>query len=275
MRLVQLLAICTIASGACSTAVCGGENIEIKQAWSRATPNGSPVGAGYLTIENQGNSPDRLLEVNSASARKVELHTTTVENGVASMKPVNDGLLIPANGSVTLQPGGNHLMLIGLSAPLAEGARVPVELHFEKAGKIAATLNVAAIGSLTPPTAAPSTQSIPNDAARRSENDFFTHLCGERLMANVTVSPARPGDFEIFVELEDIQERPLAARAVSITLTDEKHEAHPVTANAERVSDEKWRVRMSAAKSGNWLLSLNVDSSQAGQIEIAAPIVID
>jgi copper(I)-binding protein len=275
VRLVQLLAICTIASGACGTTVRGGENIEIKQAWSRATPNGSPVAAGYLTIENQGSSPDRLLEVNSASARKVELHTTVVENGVASMRPVNGGLLIPANGSVTLQPGGNHLMFIGLSAPLAEGTRVPVELYFEKAGKIAANLDVAAIGSLTPPTAALSTPSTANEAVRNSENDFFTHLCGDRLMVNVTVSPARPGDFEIFVELEDTQERPLAAKAVSITLTDENHESLPVTANAERVSDEKWRVKMSASKRGNWLLSLNVDTSQTGQVEIAAPIVID
>jgi hypothetical protein len=58
-------------------------------------------------------------------------------------------------------------------------------------------------------------------------------------------------------------------------LSDENHESLPVTANAERVSDEKWRVKMSASKRGNWLLSLNVDTSQTGQVEIAAPIVID
>ena len=94
-------------------------------------------------------------------------------------------------------------------------------------------------------------------------------------MANVTVSPARPGDVEIFVELEDAQERPLSAQTVSITLTDEKHQARPVTANAERVSDEKWRVKMSAPTRGTWLLSLNVDAPQTGQVEMAAPIVID
>jgi copper(I)-binding protein len=275
-RLAQFLAIFIIASAVGSTAVHGSQIVTIKQAWSRATPKGSPVAAGYLTIENQSGAPDRLVEVRSPFARKVELHTTTVENGVTSMKPVDGGLVIPANASVTLQPGGNHLMFVGINAPLAEGEQVAVELFFEKAGKVTANLDVAPLGSLKPRDSERSpgkAEAAPPSA--NSENAFFTHLCGEKLMANVTVSPARVGDFEIFVELENAEEQPLAAQALSITLSDEKHRSESVTANAERVSDDRWRVKMSAPASGAWLLSLNVRIASADHVEIAAPILIE
>jgi copper(I)-binding protein len=275
-RLARLLAIFVMASAVSSTAVHGSQIISIKQAWSRATPKGSPVAAGYLTIENQSSSPDRLVEVRSTFARKVELHATTVENGVTSMKPVDGGLVLPANGSVTLQPGGNHLMFVGINAPFAEGDQVAVELLFEKAGKVTASLDVAALGSLKPRDSERSpgnAEAAP--ASEKSENAFFTHLCGEKLMANVTVSPARVGDFEVLVELENAEEQPLAAEAVSITLSDEKNRSESVTANAERVSDDRWRVKMSAATSGTWLLSLNVKIASADHVEIAAPILID
>ena len=94
-------------------------------------------------------------------------------------------------------------------------------------------------------------------------------------MANVTVSPARPGDFEVVVELEDAQEEPLAAQAVAVTLFDEKRQTELITADAERISGEKWRVKMSAPTAGTWLLSLDVKTASAGQVEIAAPIVIE
>jgi periplasmic copper chaperone A len=277
-RLARLLAIFIMAGAVSSTAVHGSQIVNIKQAWSRATPKGSPVAAGYLTIENQGGLPDRLVEVHSAFARKVEVHTTTVENGVTSMKPVDGGLVIPANSSVTLQPGGNHLMFVGINAPLAEGEQVTVELFFEKAGKITASLEVAALGSLKPPAVQQSPGSGKAEAApalEKLENSFFTHLCGEKLMANVTVTPARVGDFEVFVELENAEEQPLAAEAVSITLSDEKNRSQSVTANAERVSNEKWRVKLSAPTSGAWLLALNVKIPSADNVEIAAPILIE
>ena len=272
-RLAQLLAILTITGAVSTTTVRGDQTINIKQGWSRATPKGSPVAAGYLTIENQGDSPDRLVEVHSAVARKVELHTTTVENGVTSMKPVDGGLVIPAKGSITLQPGGGHLMFLGLNAPLTEGHQVAVELLFEKAGKVAINLDVAATGSLKPRAVEP----LPNsaNAGPAPDNTFFTHFCGERLMANITVSPARPGDLEVLVELENAEEQPLAAQALSITLSDEKHRSESVTAKAERISDDKWRVKMSAPVSGTWLLALDVRIAPSDQVEIAGPILIE
>lgn len=213
----------------------------------------------------------------STFAKKVELHTTLIEHGIASMHPAKDGLLIPATESGTLKPGGNHLMFVGLNAPFIEGGKVAVELIFEKAGKITADLDVAPIGSLRPQASKPSPKQSETATAvtPRSEDSFFTHLCGEKLMANVTVSPARPGDFEVVVELEDAQEQPLIAQAVVITLFDEKRQTELITADAERMSDEKWRVKMSAPTSGTWLLSLKVKTASADQVEIAAPILIE
>src|SRR5579871_4084296 len=104
VRLVRLLAIWMVASVASLTAARGDPLIEIKQAWSRATPNGSRVAAGYLTIENHGDAADRLIEVHSLLAGKVDLHATTVDHGVTSMKPVDGGLPIPAGATTTLQP---------------------------------------------------------------------------------------------------------------------------------------------------------------------------
>jgi copper(I)-binding protein len=284
-RLGQILVFCILASVTVATTAKASQAISITQAWSRATPKGSPVAAGYLTIENRDGLPDRLLEVHSNSAKKVEIHTTVIEHGINSMHPVKDGLLIPATDSVTLKPGGSHLMFVGLNDPFVEGGNVAVDLIFERAGKITANLDIAAIGSLAPRTLGPRTlgpqgskpapKQIETSVSPRPDDTFFTHLCGEKLMANVTVSPARPGDFEIVVELEDAQEQPLAAQAVAVTLFDEKRQTELSAGNAERTGGAKWRIKMSAPASGTWLLSLNVKTASADQIEIAAPIVIE
>jgi periplasmic copper chaperone A len=274
-RLGQILVFCILASVTVATTAKASQAISITQAWSRATPKGSPVAAGYLTIENRDGLPDRLLEVHSNSAKKVEIHTTVIEHGINSMHPVKDGLLIPATDSVTLKPGGSHLMFVGLNDPFVEGGNVAVDLIFEKAGKITANLTIAAIGSLGVQSAKPTEKQTETATTSAPDDTFFTHLCGEKLMANVTVSPARPGDFEIVVELEDAQEQPLAAQAVAVTLFDEKRQTELSAGDAERTGDAKWRVKMSAPASGTWLLSLNVKTASADQIEIAAPIVIE
>jgi copper(I)-binding protein len=274
-RLAQMLVICIVASAIGAPTAYASQTIDITQAWSRATPKGSSVAAGYLTIANRDSLPDRLLEVRSTFAKKIELHTTAIEHGIASMRPVKDGLLIQAMDSITLKPGGSHLMFVGLNVPFVEGGKVAVELIFEKAGKINVDLDIAAIGSLRPQASEPSPKQSETAVTPRSEDTFFTHLCGEKLMANVTVSPARPGDFEVVVELEDEKEQPLAAQAVAVTLFDEKSRTELMTADAERMSDEKWRVKMSAPTPGTWLLSLNVKTASADQVEIAAPILIE
>jgi hypothetical protein len=94
------------------------------------------VAAGYLAISNAGAEPDRLVGVSSTIAKSVSLHQSRVDaNGVASMSPV-EMLEIPAGETVLLEPGGYHIMFMGLTGRFSEGDMLPVTLTFEKAGAI-------------------------------------------------------------------------------------------------------------------------------------------
>src|SRR4030088_2722064 len=115
-------------------------DLVITQAWSRATPGGAPVAGGYLTIENKGSLPDRLLSGASDAARKVEIHEVAQDKGIMTMRPIEGGLFIEAGKTVKFEPGGRHLMFIGLPASSREREQVSVSLVFEQAGKITVPL---------------------------------------------------------------------------------------------------------------------------------------
>src|SRR5579872_7497503 len=125
-------------------------NLVITQAWSRATPGGAKVGGGYLTITNEGSTPDRLIGGSAEFAAKVQVHEMSMNNGVMTMRPLEQGLVIEPGKTVKLSPGGLHLMLLDLKAPLKQGERVPVTLEFEKAGKVSVVLDVGGIGAMGP-----------------------------------------------------------------------------------------------------------------------------
>ena len=120
--------------------------LAIGHPWSRATPPGAAVGAGYLTIANEGAEPDRLVSATAAVAGRVQIHTMTEEGGVMNMRALPDGLEIPAGATVELAPGGNHLMLMDLAGPLKEGERIPAALRFEKAGTLDVEFAVGPMG---------------------------------------------------------------------------------------------------------------------------------
>ncbi|MGZ3348161.1 MAG: copper chaperone PCu(A)C [Xanthobacteraceae bacterium] len=128
----------------------GSADIAIEQAWSRATPKGANVAAGYLTIENRGNITDRLLSASTPAAHHVEIHEMLEMGGIMKMRPTKDGLPIPSHGKLVLSQGGSHLMFLQLAAPFSEGERVLVSLHFEKAGQIDTSFEVGGIGAKGP-----------------------------------------------------------------------------------------------------------------------------
>lgn len=112
-------------------------DLEIGHPWSRATPAGAKVAAGYLTIKNNGTSADRLISVTGVIAGKAEIHEMSVDaNGVMTMRPLADGLEIPAGGEVALKPGSAHIMFMDLKQPAKEGERFKGTLTFEKAGTV-------------------------------------------------------------------------------------------------------------------------------------------
>src|ERR1700720_2060109 len=90
---------CLFAAPLRAEAVKAGDLV-ISQAWSRATPGGAKTGGGYLTIENKGSAPDRLIGVSADVAGKVEVHEMAVNNGVMTMRPLDQGLTIDPGKSV-------------------------------------------------------------------------------------------------------------------------------------------------------------------------------
>jgi copper(I)-binding protein len=138
---------------ACAQEVKAGDLV-ITQAWSRATPGGAKVGGGYLTIENKGSTPDRLIGGSADVADKVQVHEMTMNNGVMTMRPLDKGLVIEPGKTVKLAPGGYHLMLLDLKIPLKQGDKLPVTLEFERAGKVSLSLDVQGIGTQGPAGAA-------------------------------------------------------------------------------------------------------------------------
>ena len=101
--------------------------------WSRETPPTASVAAGFVTIQNKGGRDDQLLRVESATAKRVEIHEMRHDNGVMRMREVAGGLPLPKNQEIVLQPGSYHIMLMGLKAPLKEGDKFPLTLRFKNA----------------------------------------------------------------------------------------------------------------------------------------------
>ena len=130
-------------------------DLVITQAWTRATPNGEKIGGGFLTIENKGSTPDRLIGGSTDAASKIEVHEMAMKDGVMTMRPLDNGLTIDPGKTVKLAPGGYHLMMFDLKDQLKQGDTVPVTLKFEKAGEVKVSLAVQGVGAQAPGDAAP------------------------------------------------------------------------------------------------------------------------
>lgn len=130
-------------------ASCGGPSaadIVIRDGWARSTAPSQSAGAIYATIENRGGSPDRLTGVVTTSATMVMIHESRNENGISRMRMV-DGLDIPAGSKVELKPGGTHVMIEGLTAPLVAGQRFDIKVTFDKSGERTVPVSVIAAGA--------------------------------------------------------------------------------------------------------------------------------
>lgn len=117
--------------------------LTIDRPWAR--PSAAANGAAYMTISTSGGTPDQLIGASSPVAGKVELHTNVVEGDVMRMRPVK-AIEINVGEPAVLKPGGLHVMLIGLKAPLKPGERFPLTLTFAKAGSVEVQVDVAAGG---------------------------------------------------------------------------------------------------------------------------------
>lgn len=124
-------------------------DVSVSSPWTRATANPGAAGAVFMTLSNGGSSADQLLSAASPVAATVELHTHAMRDGVMHMHPI-PLIEVPAGGKAVLQPGGLHIMLIDLKAPLREGQTVPLSLTFAKAGTMTVTVPVLGPGASGP-----------------------------------------------------------------------------------------------------------------------------
>lgn len=118
--------------------------VTVTEAWVRvAATTGTPT-AAYLVIANPGGQADALLSVSTPAASGVEMHETSTDmNGMTGMHPIAR-LEVPAGATVRLEPGGFHLMVTGLKAPLAVGGTIELDLVFEHAGRVVVQADVRA-----------------------------------------------------------------------------------------------------------------------------------
>ena len=143
----QILALWLMFVAAASAAP-PATSLRIEQAWARETPPGATVGAAYLRIVN-GGAADVLRGASTPIAKQVELHSSTVENGMMRMRPLPE-LAIPAHQTVAFKPGTLHIMLIDLARPLKAGERVRLTLVFRNAGPISVDVPVRGLDERDP-----------------------------------------------------------------------------------------------------------------------------
>ena len=121
--------------------------LEILSPWSRATPGGATIGAGYMTIRNTGATPDRLIGGTTDVASDFQFHQTTMEGDVSKMHEMKSGVEIKPGETVEFKPGSTHIMFVKLKHPLRQHDVVKGTLVFEKAGTVAIEYTVGGVGA--------------------------------------------------------------------------------------------------------------------------------
>lgn len=139
-----------LAALALQPAFAGSAEIQITRAWSRASVGSGGNGVVYLTIENTGTQIERVVSVATPIAKHASLHKTVEEDGMVRMLPVPNLEIAPTSW-IVFEPGGLHVMLMGLRAPIEAGSRFPLTVRFEKVGPIETEVVAGSVGALAYP----------------------------------------------------------------------------------------------------------------------------
>lgn len=121
---------------------------QVEAAWARPTVAGQSGGGGFLKITG-GSAGDRLVGVSAGISKAVELHTMEMDGNVMRMRQI-DGIDVPAGATVELKPGGRHVMFVGLTQTLKNGASFPLTLKFQKAGDMKVEMKVMSMATMAP-----------------------------------------------------------------------------------------------------------------------------
>jgi len=144
---ISVATLLTIGAAVSLAAAAMASDVMVMNAYARASATSvAKSGAVYLTIMNHGSEPDRLIGISTDAARMAHIHETTEEDGVASMRSV-DELEIAAHGGQALVPGGLHVMLFDLKEPLKEGSHFKITLQFERNGQVVVDVPVGGVAA--------------------------------------------------------------------------------------------------------------------------------
>ena len=150
MKTIAILAAAAgLAAALFATPVLAGD-IEVHHPWARASAGPARAGAAFMGIHNNAGAADRLVAASADVSKTVELHTHIKDGDVMRMRRVEGGIAVPAEGVVHLEPGGYHVMFMGLKAPLKEGETFPLTLTFENGGTMTVEVEVKGAGAMGP-----------------------------------------------------------------------------------------------------------------------------
>ncbi|CAM8669558.1 COG2847 Copper(I)-binding protein [Comamonadaceae bacterium] len=131
MTLIRYIATAVCVTGLAFTSWAQAQNVEVQNAWARATVQGQKASGAFMTLTAQ--TPGRLVSVSSPVAGVAEVHEMKMEGDVMKMRALANGLELPAGKPVELKPGGYHVMLMDLKLPLQKDTTIPVTLVFKDA----------------------------------------------------------------------------------------------------------------------------------------------
>lgn len=123
------------------------DGVSVEAPFARASAGPARNGAAYLTLKNAGGHADRLIGASTPAAERAELHTHIKDGDIMKMRQI-EAVDVPAGGMAMLEPGGDHVMLMGLKAPLKEGESFPLTLIFENAGEVTVDVAIGAVGAM-------------------------------------------------------------------------------------------------------------------------------
>lgn len=133
-RVNRPFALAALLLSGCSPSAPPAE-LQLSESWARETVAGQTSTAAFLTIENSGGTADSLVEVTASAPATASLHSTTYADGVARMRPLDEGLEIPPGKTVVLRPGGPHIMVENLAEQLEAGETLQMRLRFLRSGE--------------------------------------------------------------------------------------------------------------------------------------------
>ena len=147
-----ILALLLTAAGPSLARDYRASGLRISHPWTRPAAAGQNR-AGYVTIPHAGNRPAVLLSARAHGVDEITLHQSMMQGEVAMMMPVVNGLTIPPGKTLSLSPGGYHLMFVGLAHASDEGGRLPVTLVFARAGPVTVNFSIEAYSAARPANA--------------------------------------------------------------------------------------------------------------------------